>query len=174
MFHVLVLHGPNLNLLGVREQSVYGDASLKTINAAITKLAKQEGLRVQIKQSNLEGELVTWIQEARHHFDAIVINPGGYTHTSVAIRDAIAAVAIPTVEVHLTNIYRREEFRQRSYIAGVALGQISGFGPTSYLLGIQAVLQHLRVIRSSHTRLGTVTPPASNAQGKGRKRGVTS
>ena len=174
MFHVLVLHGPNLNLLGVREQSVYGDASLKTINAAITKLAKQEGLRVQIKQSNLEGELVTWIQEARHRFDAIVINPGGYTHTSVAIRDAIAAVAIPTVEVHLTNIYRREKFRQRSYIAGVALGQISGFGPTSYLLGIQAVLQHLRVIRSSHTRLGTVTPPASNAQGKGRKRGVTS
>ena len=174
MFHVLVLHGPNLNLLGVREPSVYGDASLKTINAAITKLAKQEGIRVQIKQSNLEGELVTWIQEARHRFDAIVINPGGYTHTSVAIRDAIAAVAIPTVEVHLTNMYRREEFRQRSYIAGVALGQISGFGPTSYLLGIQAVLQHLRAIRSSHTRLRSVTPSASNVQGKGRKRGITS
>ena len=174
MFHVLVLHGPNLNLLGVREQSVYGDASLKTINAAITKLAKEEGLRVQIKQSNLEGELVTWIQEARHRFDAIVINPGGYTHTSVAIRDAIAAVAIPTVEVHLTNIYRREEFRQRSYIAGVALGQISGFGPTSYLLGIQAVLQHLRAIRSSQTRLRTVTTSSSNAQGKRRKRGITS
>lgn len=174
MFHVLVLHGPNLNLLGVREQSVYGDASLKTINAAITKLAKQEGIRVQIKQSNLEGELVTWIQEARHRFDAIVINPGGYTHTSVAIRDAIAGVAIPTVEVHLTNIYKREEFRQRSYIAGVALGQISGFGPTSYLLGMQAVLQHLRGMRWSHTRLRTVTPSASNAQGKGRKRGITS
>ena len=174
MFHILVLHGPNLNLLGVRELSVYGDVSLKTINAAITKLAKQERIRVQIKQSNLEGELVTWIQEARNRIDAIVINPGGYTHTSVTIRDAIAAVAIPTVEVHMTNIYKREEFRQRSYIAGVALGQISGFGSTSYLLGIQAVLHHLRTLRSSSTQLRTVTPSASNAEGKGRKRGITS
>ncbi|HET8580231.1 MAG TPA: type II 3-dehydroquinate dehydratase, partial [Nitrospiraceae bacterium] len=156
------------------EQSVYGDASLKTINAAITKLAKQEGIRVQIKQSNVEGELVTWIQEARHRFDAIVMNPGGYTHTSVAIRDAIAAVAIPTVEVHLTNIYKREEFRQRSYIAGVSLGQISGFGPTSYLLGIQAVLQHLRTMRPSHIRLRTASQPSSNTEGRGRNRGVTS
>ena len=173
MFHILVLHGPNLNLLGVREQSVYGDASLKTINAAITKLAKQEGIRVQIQQSNLEGELVTWIQKARHRFDAIVINPGGYTHTSVAIRDAIAAVEIPTVEVHLTNLYKREEFRQRSYIAGVALGQISGFGLTSYLLGIQAVLKHLRVMRSSNIQLRTVTR-STNAEARGRKRGATS
>lgn len=175
MFHVLVLHGPNLNLLGIREQSVYGDASLKTINAAITKLAKQEGIRVQIKQSNLEGELVTWIQEARRRFDAIVINPAGYTHTSVAIRDAIAAAAIPTVEVHLTNIYKREEFRQRSYIAGVALGQISGFGPIGYLLGIQAVLQHLKAIRSAHLRWRTMMQPTSNAHSRGRrKRGATS
>ncbi len=175
MIHILVLHGPNLNLLGVRERSVYGDASLKTINAAITKLAKQEGIRVQMKQSNLEGELVTWIQEARHRFDAIVINPAGYTHTSVAIRDAIAAAAIPTVEVHLTNIYKREEFRQRSYIAGVALGQISGFGPTGYLLGIQAVLQHLKARRSSSVRLRTVMRPTSNAESRGRrKRGATS
>jgi len=174
MFHILVLHGPNLNLLGVREQSVYGDASLKTINAAITKLAKQERIRVQIQQSNLEGELVTWIQKARHRFDAIVINPGGYTHTSVAIRDAIAAVEIPTVEVHLTNLYKREEFRQRSYIAGVALGQISGFGPASYLLGIQAVLKHLRAMRSSHIQLRTVTRSTSNADARGRKRRATS
>lgn len=174
MIHILVLHGPNLNLLGVREQSVYGDTSLKTINAAITKLAKQEGIRVQIKQSNLEGELVTWIQEARHRFDAIVINPGGYTHTSVALRDAIAAVEIPTVEVHLTNIYKREEFRQRSYIAGVALGQISGFGPTGYLLGIQAVLQHLREMRSSQLHQRTVMQLTPNAEGRGRKRGTTS
>jgi len=112
-------------------------------------LARQEGVRVDTRQSNLEGELVTWIQEAKGRFDAIVINPAGYTHTSVAIRDAIAAVEIPTVEVHLTNLYKRESFRHRSYIAAVAMGQISGFGPIGYLLGIRAVLGHLKSVRSS-------------------------
>lgn len=144
MLRFLVLHGPNLNLLGKREQSVYGKVSLKTVNAEIARLAKQEGVRVEIRQSNLEGKLVTWIQEARRRFDAIIINPAAYTHTSVAIRDAIAAAAVPTIEVHLTNIYRREEFRHHSYVAGVAIGQISGFGPTGYLLAIRGAIDHLK------------------------------
>lgn len=152
MFRVLVLHGPNLNMLGKRERSVYGDVSLKAINTAITRLAKQERVQVEIRHSNQEGELVTWIQDARDRFDAIVINPAGYTHTSVALRDAIAGVALPTIEVHLTNIYRREEFRHRSYIAGVALGQISGFGPTGYLLGIKAAVEHLKATRAAAPR----------------------
>jgi len=148
MFRVLVLHGPNLNMLGKRERSVYGDVSLEAINTEIAKLAKQERVQVEIRHSNQEGELVTWVQEAPDRFDAIVINPAGYTHTSVALRDAIAGVAIPTVEVHLTNIYRREEFRHRSYIAAVALGQISGFGPTGYLLGIKAAIEHLKAAQA--------------------------
>jgi len=152
MFRVLVLHGPNLNMLGKRERPVYGDVSLKAINTAITRLAKQERVQVEIRHSNQEGELVTWIQDAGDRFDAIVINPAGYTHTSVALRDAIAGVALPTIEVHLTNIYRREEFRHRSYIAGVALGQISGFGPTGYLLGIKAAVEHLKATRAAAAR----------------------
>lgn len=153
MISILVLHGPNLNLLGSREQSIYGSLTLKEINATIEDLARQEGVRVDMRQSNLEGELVTWIQEAKGRFDAIVINPAGYTHTSVAIRDAIAAVEIPTVEVHLTNVYKRESFRHRSYVAPVAVGQISGFGPTGYLLGIRAALSHLKSARPQ-------TPPS--------------
>lgn len=149
---ILVLHGPNLNLLGTRERSLYGRTTLKTIEAQIAALAKQERLRVESRQSNLEGELVTWIQQARNHYDAIVINPAGYTHTSVAIRDAIAAVEIPTVEVHLTNIHAREQFRQQSYIAGVAVGQISGFGPAGYLLGIRAAADHVRRAKASAAR----------------------
>jgi len=148
MLHFLVLHGPNLNLLGTREQSVYGDITLKSINAAIEELAQQEGIQVDIRQSNSEGELVTWIQEAKDRFNAIIINPAAYTHTSIAIRDAIAAVAIPTIEVHLSNIYKRESFRQRSYIAGVALGQISGFGHIGYLLAIRAALDHVKKVGS--------------------------
>ncbi|MFM8551078.1 MAG: type II 3-dehydroquinate dehydratase [Nitrospiraceae bacterium] len=146
---ILVLHGPNLNLLGTRERSLYGRTTLKTIEAQMTKLAKHEGLQVESRQSNLEGELVTWIQEARGRFDAIVINPAGYTHTSIAIRDAIAAVEVPTVEVHLTNIHAREKFRRQSYIAGVAVGQISGFGPAGYLLGIKAAADHVRHTHAS-------------------------
>jgi 3-dehydroquinate dehydratase-2 len=152
LLRVLVLHGPNLNLLGKREPSVYGSTSLKAINAEIVKFAKKERLKVEIRQSNLEGELVSWIQEANAKFDGIVINPAGYTHTSVAIRDAIAAVGIPTVEVHLTNIYKREGFRHHSYVAGVALGQISGFGPTGYVLGLRALAEHLRSARTPPTR----------------------
>jgi 3-dehydroquinate dehydratase-2 len=152
VLRVLVLHGPNLNLLGTREREVYGDVSLKAINDDIQKLAAQEGIEVETRQSNIEGELVTWIQDAKGRFDAIVINPAAYTHTSVALRDAIVAVGVPTVEVHLSNIYKREEFRHRSYVAEVVLGQISGFGPAGYLLGLRAAIDHV-----NHTRM-RVTP----------------
>ncbi len=143
MPRVLVLHGPNLNLLGTREPSLYGNADLKAINASLERVAADHGAEVECRQSNLEGELVTWIQEARTRFDGLLINPAAYTHTSVAIRDAIAAVHIPTVEVHLSNIHQREEFRHHSYVAGVAVGQIAGFGPTSYVLGLRGLLDHL-------------------------------
>lgn len=141
---VLVLHGPNLNLLGIREPEIYKVSSLDDVNKKIFQWAKREGIEVDIRQSNLEGELVTWIQEAMGLFQGIVINPAGYTHTSVALRDAISATKIPAVEVHISNIHGRESFRQTSFIAGVALGQISGFGVDSYLLGLQALVQHLR------------------------------
>ena len=161
MFRILVLHGPNLNLLGRREQAVYGNTSLKAINAALETLARREKVGVSIRQSNQEGQLVDWIQEAGHRFDAIVINPAGYTHTSVAIRDAIAAVSIPTIEVHLSNIYRREQFRSWSYVSGVALGQISGFGPNGYQLGLRAAIDYLRANRGVSKRAPAVSkkPP---------------
>ncbi|MBS0170793.1 MAG: type II 3-dehydroquinate dehydratase [Nitrospira sp.] len=143
MLRLLVLHGPNLNLLGTREPSVYGQASLPDINKSIARRAGELGVVVQTKQTNMEGELVTWIQDARGHFDGIIINPAAYTHTSIAIRDAIVAVALPTVEVHLSNIHQREEFRHHSFIAAVALGQIAGFGPTGYLLALEALTAHL-------------------------------
>ena len=141
---ILVLHGPNLNLLGTRETAVYGSVTLEAINQELERLAKAEGIRLAIHQSNAEGELVDWIQRAIGDFDALIINPGAFTHTSIALRDAIAGVGIPTIEVHLSNIYRREEFRQHSYIAGVAVGQISGFGLDSYLLGLRAAMAHLK------------------------------
>ena len=141
---ILVLHGPNLNLLGTRETAVYGSVTLESINQELERLAKAEGIRLAIHQSNAEGELVDWIQRAIGEFDALIINPGAFTHTSIALRDAIAGVGIPTIEVHLSNIYRREEFRQHSYIAGVAVGQISGFGLDSYLLGLRAAVAHLK------------------------------
>lgn len=147
MLNILVLHGPNLNLLGARERSVYGQATLKSVNAAISRTAKREGVRVHIRQSNQEGELVTWIQEARGRFDGLLINPAGYTHTSVAIRDAISAAEVPTVEVHLSNIYKREPFRHHSFIAPVAVGQVSGFGAAGYLLGLQGVIEYLKESR---------------------------
>ncbi|MDP1767436.1 MAG: type II 3-dehydroquinate dehydratase, partial [Nitrospirota bacterium] len=121
---IRILHGPNLNLLGSREQSIYGTLSLDAINSTIATLAKELNVKVDIRQSNHEGELVTWIQESRIGYDGIIINPAAYTHTSIAIRDAIAAVNLPTVEVHLSNVHQREEFRHHSYIAGVALGQV--------------------------------------------------
>lgn len=144
MPRVLVLHGPNLNMLGAREPSLYGKADLKAINAALERVAAERGAVVECRQSNLEGELVTWIQKARGQFDGIVLNPAAYTHTSVAIRDAIAAVDVPTVEVHLSNIHQREAFRHHSYVAGVAIGQIAGFGQASYELGLQGLLDHLK------------------------------
>ncbi|HLF48845.1 MAG TPA: type II 3-dehydroquinate dehydratase [Methylomirabilota bacterium] len=138
---ILVLHGPNLNLLGTREPSVYGRVSLAEVNRAIQRHAAARGTRAVCRQSNHEGELVDWIQSAaREGFQAIVLNPGALTHYSVALRDAVASVSLPVVEVHLSNIHAREEFRRRSVIAPAAVGQISGFGPGSYLLGLEAVL----------------------------------
>ena len=141
---ILVLHGPNLNLLGTRETAVYGSVTLEAINQELERLAKAEGIKLAIHQSNSEGELVDWIQRALGDFDALIINPGAFTHTSIALRDAIAGIGIPTIEVHLSNIYRREEFRQHSYIAGVAVGQIAGFGLDSYTLGLRAAMAHLK------------------------------
>ncbi len=143
MLRVLVLHGPNLNLLGSRETSVYGTTTLETINESISTLGDELGMAVDIRQSNHEGELVTWIQQAHTDYDGMIINPAAYTHTSVAIRDALAAVDVPAVEVHLSNIYRREEFRHHSYVSAVALGQISGFGPIGYLLALRGLYEHL-------------------------------
>jgi 3-dehydroquinate dehydratase-2 len=140
---VLVLNGPNLNLLGKRQPEIYGRLRLEQINEKIQALAKELRVEVEIRQSNNEGELVTWIQEAPDHFGAIVINPAAYTHSSVAIRDAVNAAGIPTVEIHISNIYKREEFRKHSYIAGAAIGQITGFGVQSYLLGLRAAVELL-------------------------------
>jgi 3-dehydroquinate dehydratase-2 len=144
MIKILVLHGPNLNLLGTRETDVYGTLTLKTIDQELERLATAEGVNLTIHQSNAEAELVDWIQKSAGTFDALVLNPGAFTHTSIALRDAIAGVGIPTIEVHVSNIYRREEFRQHSYIAGVAVGQISGFGVDSYLLGLRAAVAHVK------------------------------
>ena len=141
---ILVLHGPNLNLLGTREPGIYGTTTLGGINEALERLAGELGVEVTCCQANAEGALVDLIQGTPGNYDGMVINPAAYTHTSIALRDAISAVAVPTVEVHLSNIHSREEFRTRSYIAPVAVGQISGFGPASYLLGLRAIVDHLR------------------------------
>jgi 3-dehydroquinate dehydratase-2 len=138
------LHGPNLNLLGLREPEVYGSTTLEEINQVLKSDSERLQVNVICLQSNHEGVLVEAIHHARNKHQGIMINAGAYTHTSVAIRDALAAVQIPTVEVHLSNIYTREEFRHHSYIAPVAIGQISGFGMNSYRLGLQALVQHLQ------------------------------
>jgi len=135
---VLVLHGPNLNMLGQREPGVYGVQTLDDINEMLQTEANALGLEITCFQSNAEGDLVSAIQGALDTVDAILINPGAYTHTSVALRDAIAAVGIPTIEVHLSNVYAREEFRHHSHIAPVAVGQIAGFGANSYRLALHA------------------------------------
>ena len=135
---VLVLHGPNLNLLGTREPEVYGRMTLDALNAMLAEEARTLGIDLTTFQSNAEGDLVTAVQNARGAVDALIVNPGGYTHTSVALRDAIAAVGIPTIEVHLSNITAREEFRRHSYISPVAVGVIAGFGPDSYRLALHA------------------------------------
>ena len=141
--HVQVLHGPNLNLPGTRDPALYGKTTLAEIDAELAKRANWRGADLRSAQSNLEGELVDLIQKAKGWADAIVINPGGYTHTSVAIRDAIEAVAIPTIEVHLSNIQAREPFRHTSITAAKCLGQICGFGAQSYYLGLDAALAHV-------------------------------
>ncbi len=137
---LLFLNGPNLNLLGQREPQVYGAGTLGQVEDAIRVRARELGIDIEFRQSNLEGELVTWVQQAKGQFDAIVLNAAAYTHTSIALRDAIAAVGVPTIEVHLSNIYGREEFRHRSLVAPVCRGQISGFGAFSYVLGLEAAV----------------------------------
>ncbi len=140
---VLVLHGPNLNLLGKRQPEIYGRLTLDQINRKIQDLAKELNIQVETRQSNYEGELVTWIQGSPKEFDALVINAAAYTHSSVALRDALLAVGIPAIEVHLSNIYKREEFRRKSLIADAVIGQISGFGVQSYLLALRAAVECL-------------------------------
>jgi 3-dehydroquinate dehydratase II len=143
MPRILVLHGPNLNLLGRREPEIYGNATLEDINHRLQKLATEHHVELEILQSNHEGDLVDAIQGAMGRIDAVIINAGAYTHTSVALRDAIVAVSIPTIEVHLSNLARREGFRQHSYLTEVAVGQIIGFGADSYVLGLQAAILYL-------------------------------
>lgn len=143
---ILVLHGANLNMLGLREPNIYGSNTLKEINDRLTQDAIELGVSLSFLQSNHEGVLIDAIHAAFEVQQGILINPGAFTHTSVAIRDAIAAVNIPTVEVHLSNIHKREEFRQHSFIAPIAIGQISGFGAESYSLGLRALVAHLKPI----------------------------
>jgi len=137
---ILFLNGPNLNLLGQREPEVYGRTTLGEIEAKVREKARKLGVDVEFRQSNLEGELVDWIQQAKKQFDVIVLNAAAYTHTSIALRDAIVATKVPTIEIHLSNIHAREEFRHKSLIAPVCRGQILGFGVDSYLLALEASL----------------------------------
>lgn len=146
---ILAIHGPNLNLLGQREPGIYGSVTLSDVNESLKDEAKSLGVKISVMQSNHEGDLVNAIQSALGNCQGLLINAGAYTHTSVAIRDAIAAVNLPTVEVHLSNIYRRESFRHHSYIAPVAIGQISGFGARSYVLGLHALIHYIKEFGNS-------------------------
>ena len=140
---ILILNGPNLNLLGTRQPDIYGRLTLAQIEKRVRALAKELAVEIDFRQSNNEGELVTWIQQAAGKFAAIVINPAAYTHTSLAMRDAISAVGVPTIEIHISNIHKREQFRHHSFIAEVAVGQIAGFGLDSYLFGLRAAVARL-------------------------------
>ncbi|MCK9555913.1 type II 3-dehydroquinate dehydratase [bacterium] len=137
---ILVINGPNLNLLGKREKDIYGSKTLENINKQMTRVAKEKNAELDFFQSNHEGEIVDKLGQAEKSYAAVVINPAAYTHTSVAIRDAIASINIPVIEVHISNIYQREEFRHKSLIAPVAKGQVSGFGEYSYILGLLAAI----------------------------------
>src|SRR6266852_6021557 len=140
MKRVLVLHGPNLNLLGTREPAVYGTVTLPEVDRHVREHGRLRGVSVDCRQSNLEGQLITWLQGAeREGYGGVVFNPGAFTHYSIALRDTVAAIRVPVVEVHLSNVHSREEFRRHSVIAAVARGQISGFGARSYLLGLDAL-----------------------------------
>jgi 3-dehydroquinate dehydratase II len=163
MKSILVIHGPNLNLLGAREPDVYGRDTLASINAGLKRLAVGEGIRLEFFQSNHEGEIVSRIGAAIGVCDGILINPAAYTHTSVAIRDAVAASTLPVVEVHLSNIYAREAFRHQSLVSPVAAGQISGFGPHSYELGLLALS---RILQKATPR----TPASSKRKPAASKR----
>lgn len=142
MAKFLVLHGPNLNLLGTREPEQYGHATLADINANLQHQAKQAGHELVARQSNSEAELINWIHEARDKYAMIVINPAAFTHTSVALRDALLAIAIPFIEIHLSNVYKREAFRQHSYFSDIAVGVITGFGAPGYALALSAAIEH--------------------------------
>jgi 3-dehydroquinate dehydratase-2 len=144
---ILFLNGPNLNLLGQREPQVYGKTTLADIEALVRREATTRGVMVDFRQSNQEGELVTWIQNSKGNSDAIVINAAAYTHTSIALRDAIAATGVPTIEIHLSNIHAREEFRHISLIAGVCRGQVAGFGANSYVLGLNAAINIIEAVK---------------------------
>ena len=140
---ILVLHGPNLNLLGAREPDIYGRATLAEIDAALAALAEAAGVAVECHQSNHEGALIDLLHGAKGRCQGVVLNPGGYTHTSVALRDAVAAIGIPVVEAHLSNTEARESFRRRSLVGAVCLGRVMGFGPRSYFLALDALIEHL-------------------------------
>jgi 3-dehydroquinate dehydratase-2 len=140
---ILILHGPNLNLLGTREPEVYGSLTLDDINSKLIELGRELNVEIKYKQSNHEGALIDALQDARTWSGGVVFNPGGYTHTSIALRDAISAIQIPVVEVHLSNVYAREEFRHTSLISGVCKGKVTGFGWRSYTLGLRALIEIL-------------------------------
>lgn len=141
---ILVMHGPNLNMLGQREAAVYGDATLSDINASMLELGGELGVEIETFQSNHEGELVDKVQGAVGRVDGVVINPAAFTHTSIALRDAFLAVSIPFVEVHISNVYSREPFRHKSLLSDVAIGVVAGFGPLSYTMGLKGLLQYIK------------------------------
>lgn len=168
--HILVLHGPNLNLLGLREPDVYGKDTLDDVNTMLETLARELSVSVACRQSNHEGELIDWVHEARERFDGVLINPGGYTHTSVALRDAIAAIDKPCVEVHISNVHKREAFRHQSLTAPVCVGSIMGFGVQSYLLGLRALATRLLPVEAVSAPEQPATQTKARTRGRTHKR----